>query len=393
MIDLDNINDDGRLNEQDNVRSSVERVIGGSGNDVLIGSAIANTLEGRAGIDSIFGRAGNDTILGGADGDFLFGELGDDDISGQSGGDDLFGGNGEDTLRGDGGDDVLHGDDGNDRLLGGGGEDELFGDDGIDSLFGSDGLDDLTGGADSDRFLDSYSMVLGVRVWSDNHLDKVSDDVRIGFNDGTTEKNVFDSIFAVGSWTDADVEAIDVGLKVLHEATSNKNLLQRAPNTIFSGNLVTITRQGAPNDASTVLAWNAGRGRIFVADATFNDSRSPAEVIIHEMAHNWDDEFDPANWSPLSGWVLSLPSPGPTFVQADSYDGPLGAMFYWYDSTLEGFVSDYAKSNPLEDLAESFANYFMNLGGLSFVGDSGGADISSLPGKTAFLDGLLAAAM
>lgn len=60
-----------------------ESAFGGSANDVLVGSAIANvlwgrggndTLEGRAGNDVIFGDEGNDRIIGGAGRDFLYGD-------------------------------------------------------------------------------------------------------------------------------------------------------------------------------------------------------------------------------------------------------------------------------------------------------------------------------
>lgn len=397
LIDLNNIDDDGAPNEHDNVLSSVERVIGGSGNDIIIGSSIANNLLGRAGVDSIFGRGGNDVIRGGADGDFLFGEEGDDDISGQSGADNLFGGSDEDTLRGGSAADTLHGDDGNDRLLGGDGADLLFGDEGIDSLFGAAGADELTGGADSDRFLDSYTLVLGIRNWSDNHSDKNTEDVRVGFNDGTSPRGTGDDEFAAGSWTEADVEAIDAGLKVLHEATGNKNLLERAPNGIFNGDVVTLTRQGAglrDGDADGfALAWNELNGKIYIPNAVFSDAKSPGQTIIHEMAHNWHEKKY-NDFYAISGWIGSSTSPGPTFVQADAFDAPLGPMFWWFDSTLEGFVTGYAKTNPLDDFAESFTNYFMNLGGLTFVGSFGlGVDINLLPGKTAILDTLLADVM
>ncbi|MEM8973935.1 MAG: calcium-binding protein, partial [Pseudomonadota bacterium] len=43
--------------------TSVERVLGGSGNDTLGGSTGADTLEGGAGADTLNGLAGNDTII------------------------------------------------------------------------------------------------------------------------------------------------------------------------------------------------------------------------------------------------------------------------------------------------------------------------------------------
>ncbi|MFB6451689.1 matrixin family metalloprotease [Bradyrhizobium tunisiense] len=48
------------------VRSYIDNATGGSGNDTIIGNAIANTLNGGGGNDTITGGAGNDTIIGGA---------------------------------------------------------------------------------------------------------------------------------------------------------------------------------------------------------------------------------------------------------------------------------------------------------------------------------------
>ncbi|WP_024343036.1 M10 family metallopeptidase C-terminal domain-containing protein [Bradyrhizobium japonicum] len=47
-------------------RSYIDNAIGGSGNDVIVGNAIANMLNGGSGNDTITGGGGNDTIIGGA---------------------------------------------------------------------------------------------------------------------------------------------------------------------------------------------------------------------------------------------------------------------------------------------------------------------------------------
>jgi Ca2+-binding RTX toxin-like protein len=73
----------------------VENVIGGGGNDLLIGNALENVLNGGVGNDILLGGAGNDTLVGGpASGD---------------GRDILFGGSGLDALRGGGSEDLLFG--------------------------------------------------------------------------------------------------------------------------------------------------------------------------------------------------------------------------------------------------------------------------------------------
>src|SRR5262249_58364683 len=53
--------------------SSIENVTGGSGNDTIAGSAVANILIGGAGNDRLTGGAGNDSLTGGAGSDtFVF---------------------------------------------------------------------------------------------------------------------------------------------------------------------------------------------------------------------------------------------------------------------------------------------------------------------------------
>lgn len=57
---------------------TLENAIGGSGNDLLIGNAVANILEGGAGNDIIYGGGGGDSLWGGAGADtFVFGAASD----------------------------------------------------------------------------------------------------------------------------------------------------------------------------------------------------------------------------------------------------------------------------------------------------------------------------
>ena len=75
----------------------IENLIGGNGDDYLLGDGNPNRLEGGAGADDLEGYAGNDTLIGGP---------GDDSLSGEGGGagagfDLLDGGPGADFLDGD----------------------------------------------------------------------------------------------------------------------------------------------------------------------------------------------------------------------------------------------------------------------------------------------------
>ena len=68
----------------------IENARGGSGNDKLIGNAVANTLTGNAGSDLLRGLAGNDALTGGVGDDWLAGGAGADKLAGGKGGSDVF---------------------------------------------------------------------------------------------------------------------------------------------------------------------------------------------------------------------------------------------------------------------------------------------------------------
>jgi Ca2+-binding RTX toxin-like protein len=71
-VTLDGVANDGEAGEGDNVQPNVENVLGGSGNDTLVGSANANMLVGGAGNDTITGQGGSDTLRGGGGNDTFF---------------------------------------------------------------------------------------------------------------------------------------------------------------------------------------------------------------------------------------------------------------------------------------------------------------------------------
>jgi len=162
-VRVDGVALDGQPNEQDDVRTDVENVIGGRGNDVLIGSAAANRLSGGGGTDQLFGLLGNDVLDGGAAADRMFGGVGVDTATyaartssvivslddlandGQPGEADnahsdvenVIGGGAADRLTGSASPNRLEGRSGSDRLLGLNGADTLVG--GADADFGDGG--------------------------------------------------------------------------------------------------------------------------------------------------------------------------------------------------------------------------------------------------------------
>ena len=174
VADLDGVTgDDGQTNEKDTISADVESILGGLGNDTLVGNKWANVLDGGKGNDVLRGgdaddvlvggdgddnlaaEGQNDQILGGAGVDVIKGGWGDDTISGEAGNDTVWGDNGDDVIHGDDGDDLLRGGNGKDFLLGGAGNDRVYGDAYDDFLWGNGGpngdvdteLDALDGGA------------------------------------------------------------------------------------------------------------------------------------------------------------------------------------------------------------------------------------------------------
>jgi Ca2+-binding RTX toxin-like protein len=167
-IRLDNSANDGAAGEADNVRSDVERLGGGSGDDKIYADDDANVITGNGGNDTVNGYGGDDTITtgggadqvwGGAGNDVLalgdgtnkaYGEDGDDRLTSGAGNDSLDGGAGDDGLTAGDGSDKLYGGDGNDTLDAGTGDDAGDGGTGNDNVLAGDGNDNLSGGTGDD---------------------------------------------------------------------------------------------------------------------------------------------------------------------------------------------------------------------------------------------------
>jgi Ca2+-binding RTX toxin-like protein len=157
VVTLDNVANDGQVIivptlpptiklEGDNVKDSVENVIGGSGADTITGSAtvaVKNIFIGNAGNDRLDGYGSYDSLVGGSGDDVLIGRAGNDSLFGNDGNDTVIAGAGNDSVRGGAGNDVLNG---------GTGIDKLFGEDGNDFLLSQDGAADsnMDGGSGFD---------------------------------------------------------------------------------------------------------------------------------------------------------------------------------------------------------------------------------------------------
>jgi Ca2+-binding RTX toxin-like protein len=155
--------DDGEAGEGDFVEADIENIIGGAGNDTLVGSTLSvNAPSSYTQNNVIYGGDGDDTIQGLDGNDVLDGQAGNDSIGGNAGRDKIYGGLGNDKIRGHGGADLLYGQahidkiwggDGNDYIDGGTSNDRLQGDAGDDTIVGYLGDDHVyaknDGGTDS----------------------------------------------------------------------------------------------------------------------------------------------------------------------------------------------------------------------------------------------------
>lgn len=221
-VTVDGIANDGESNESDNVKTDIEELVGGAGDDLLTGSSTGDELHGGPGNDVLSGGAGNDTLVGGSGNDLVNGEAGSDTFM-ESGTDAAFEsgseqrGAGNDTLNGgtpaagtidradysqrsanltitlcldatkakgastahaqcmdaDGAseaDSVVN----VQHLVGGSGSDTLTGHNGDETIEGGDGIDTLSGGIGNDRLFgdDGNDRIFGDA--GDDYLDGVA---------------------------------------------------------------------------------------------------------------------------------------------------------------------------------------------------------------------------
>lgn len=157
-----------------------EHVIGGFGNDAIVGSDnVDNNLVGNDGNDTLYGLSGDDTIKGGSGSDVLNGGDGVDTVdfsdnfsamtirlwnqtvSGGVASGDLIAGF-ENAIGGSGADAIVGSDVAN-KLFGGAGIDTVFGNAGNDTIEGGADADHIDGGAGFD-YVSYVGSAAGVRV-------------------------------------------------------------------------------------------------------------------------------------------------------------------------------------------------------------------------------------
>ena len=350
---------------------------GATGDDTAIGGDGDDALRGSEDDDSLMGGAGKDDIEGNDGNDDLYGDSGYDKLDGAAGADYLSGGDGEDKLDGGTGNDTLSGGDDDDDLYGDSGADTLSGGYGNDGLYGGDGVDTLTGGSAGDRFLIEKDTpgFLGIMGSADQITDETSGDVKVNFENasaGTVNLAGFedDAVFQAGNFSQTEIKRVDLALGVLHRTTDNDKLLRTS-----WGFELTFKRFGTQTSGPIISGLNGG-GTISLMNETFDGfDSSVMRTVFHEIGHNWDEENGQfTQWKALSGWTDWNPN------DAINYDRGGDQDHDWWHYEEADFVSGYAKQNPVEDFAESFATYFMDLArGTTVLADTA-------PLKYAFID-------
>ncbi len=378
--------------------NSIEDVIGSPYDDFIAGNSRDNTLVGGAGNDLLIGREGNDTLDGGSANDALIGGSEDDILLGRIGNDTLEGQDGNDLLRGEAGEDYLHGGLGTDALFGGADDDELRGGLGEDELDGGGGIDALYQEDDSLPGLGLIGSPFARRV------DILSDG---------------------DPWSRLELATLNTALTFLVEITGSQRILV---DSILPGLPIRIIKQdeidGDPNtsglnrepvdrpqgtycDGLVVLGTCAGTvvvfGRtdsprtILIRDWDETDpdeTRSRIMTLVHEFAHNWDEvrELQTAgidasivmDFRAISGWTSTDPMDLGYVKATDAEED-------WWHLANVRFARAYGRTNPKEDMATMWAQYYQTFTDFGPFGIAGGIAGPPFSGKFVPIDRLFEA--
>lgn len=242
--------DGGTGNDVLNGTAGADALTGGEGGDILNGSAGNDALAAGPGDDGIGPGTGADTVDGGDGRDYVtYGDrsdpvavslngVADDGVAGEGdqvvGVEDVTGGQGADTLIGDDGPNTILGGAGNDVLRGAGGADVLDGQGGADVVNGGPGADDLrdTGGDGPDT-VDYADAPAGVRV-----------DLGGGGGMGPA----------------ADPDTLDPGFEHIAGSAGNDDLTGNAADNVITGGAGDDVLDGGPG--ADTLAGGDGADRL-----------------------------------------------------------------------------------------------------------------------------------
>ena len=349
--------------------SAIESVIGGDGDDTLIGNAANNSLYGQNGNDQLDGLAGNDILIAGN---------GDDTASGGQGNDTIFGSNGDDVLYGGDGNDFIDGGANNDRIRGNDGADVIQGNAGDDSVFGGlDGnIDNVQGGTGFDRiFIENEA---GIQDAFDGASFILGDAILFLENADQT-------------WTDPQIEHVDAGLEVLYQRVDS-NVLASNLQSDENGGFDVITYL-IREDVGGSIATNTSpthpdtdRREIRFSDAAFTLPGIVAErVVVHEFGHSWHDlnffgVTAADDFFIESGWTVTNQTGNPLYMAASGNSEPGPDYWYLADSEFAPIREDAGRRNPFEDWSTMWEQFF-------FVSETASGDLGNKLGHlTTFMN-------
>ncbi|HEX3337262.1 MAG TPA: Calx-beta domain-containing protein [Jatrophihabitans sp.] len=409
VITKDDAANDGAASDtwKDNVRTDVEKIVGGSGDDHIEGYAGADALEGGPGRDVLYGLTGADTFVGGpgndemyditfnsrfdytgdgasdtfvgGDGaDYAYGGGGTDQFDMGAGVDNVYAGAGADTIHGGDGDDQLHGGASNDVIEGDAGDDNIWGDDGDDLLKGGTsvtGLSTIWGGNGNDTI---YTGLQGGSVYAG--VSGGSDETDAGPN--TIYGYAGDRNFYTGS-AGPDSMHLGAGNDIVHAYLGNDVVeLGDGANTAYGDGGDDVITGGANND---VIYGNDGNDTLY---------GGAGQDILQGIAGN-DELHGGADDDGLDG------GPGDDLLdggtQADRMDGSEGADTVTYAGRTEpvavkenGNFTDGGASDQSSKAGSSNVYDYVDYDVEKLVGGSGNDSFSigsTLRTGTALLDG------
>lgn len=312
-----------------------------SNNDVLTGTAAANTLAGLAGADLVSGRGGDDRLYGNDGSDTLRGGAGNDLLEGGLGRDVLDGGAGRDRVSYFNDDyplgltiDLDSG-----RAFREGEQDRLFG---IENADGSNSADTLYG--------DEFANRLGGAAGVDRLFGRDGDDVLAGGlgNDGLFGDAGFDLVdFAAGAAVNVDLRSSS------NVATrgSEVDTLRGIEGAIGSGSADTLTGDAGANlfrgqGGMDTMTGGAGADS-FDFDATAQSAVGVRRDVVTDFTAG-SDELDLA--------TIDARSATPGTNEAFTFLSARGAAFTgagqvrWYQSGGDTFVEANVDANLAADM-------------------------------------------
>ncbi len=275
-----------------------DRIIGGSGKDVIYDNYGGNNIDGGAGDDVLMAHGldkdgvtvHRNTLVGGEGNDYLEGGDGNDYLSGGNGYDVIYGLSGDDTIFGGGDNDYIDGGLGNDKLYGGGGDDNIIGGKGDDRLYGGEGADLLIGASGTDK--------VDGQGGADKVIADTKDDVDSDEDDEDIEKRetmeVPENFSAEGDRF--EIERIESDFEFLASVANGQMMFEEIAKT---GHDVTVsaTNGGSVNYSSkgstergvgcdTRIEYNLTK--ISLGGTAKWKDRAPVISMFHEMCHSYN---------------------------------------------------------------------------------------------------------